>query len=96
MQGISDSIMEIDLQSLRNAVDGTAAAYRCVTDYQPAGGPGDKVFPPTYEGGKYATEERVDPDSGEIRQCVLLDSVQSQANPSLPTLMRHLHPLELL
>ena len=59
---------------------GTAAAFRCVTDYQPAGGPGDKVFPPTYEGGKYATEERVDPDSGEIRQCVLLDSVQSQAN----------------
>ena len=51
-----------------------------MTDYQPAGGPGDKVFPPTYEGGKYATEERVNPQTGEIRQCVLLDSVQSQAN----------------
>ena len=51
-----------------------------MTDYQPAGGPGDKVFPPTYEGGKYATEERVDPATGEVRQCVLLDSVQSQAN----------------
>ena len=63
-----------------DAVDGTAAAFRCVTDYQPAGGPGDKVFPPTYEGGRYATEERIDPHTGEIRQCVLLDSVQSQAN----------------
>lgn len=72
--------MRIDLQTLKDAVGGTAAAFRCVTDYQPTGGPGDKVFPSTYEGGTYATEERVDPDSGEIRQCVLLDSVQSQAN----------------
>ena len=72
--------MVIDLKSLRDAVHGTAAAFRCVTDYQPAGGPGDKVFPPTYEGGKYATEERIDPDTGEVRPCVLLDSVQSQAN----------------
>jgi CRISPR-associated protein Csb1 len=38
------------------------------------------VFPPTYEGGKYATEKRVDTKSGEIIDCVLLDSVQSQAN----------------
>ena len=72
--------MTIDLEILREALDGTAAAFRCVTDYQPAGGPGDKVFPPTYEGGKYATEERVDPKTGESRRCVLLDSVQSQAN----------------
>ncbi len=70
----------LDLQTLRDAVAGTAAAFRCVTDYQPAGGPGDKVFPPTYEGGKYATEKRIDPAAGEERQCVLLDSVQSQAN----------------
>ena len=71
---------ELDLQILRDAVAGTAAAFRCVTDYQPAGGPGDKVFPPTYEGGKYATEQRIDPVTGGERQCVLLDSVQSQAN----------------
>ena len=72
--------MNLDSQTLRDAVAGTAAAFRCVTDYQPAGGPGDKVFPPTYEGGKYATEERIDPATGEMRRCVLLDSVQSQAN----------------
>ena len=72
--------MTIDMQILKDAVRGTAAAFRCVTKYQPAGGPGDKVFPPTYEGGKYATEERVDPGTGETQQCVLLDSVQSQAN----------------
>ena len=70
----------LDLKTLRDAVAGTAAAFRCVTDYQPAGGPGDKVFPPTYEGGKYATEERIDPATGETKPCVLLDSVQSQAN----------------
>ena len=72
--------MTLELKTLRDAVAGTAAAFRCVTDYQPAGGPGDKVFPPTYEGGKYATEERIDPDTGETKPCVLLDSVQSQAN----------------
>lgn len=72
--------MNIDLGVLREAVGGTAAAFRCVTDYQPAGGPGDKVFPPTYEGGKYAVEDRVDPETGEVIGCVLLDSVQSQAN----------------
>ena len=70
----------LDLKTLRDAVEGSAAAFRCVTDYQPAGGPGDKVFPPTYEGGKYATEERIDPETGEVKPCVLLDSVQSQAN----------------
>ena len=72
--------MKLDLMTLKEAVSGTAVAFRCVTDYQPAGGPGDKVFPPTYEGGKYATEERIDPGTGEVQQCVLLDSVQSQAN----------------
>ena len=72
--------MKLDLERLRDAVAGTAAAFRCVTDYQPVGGPGDKVFPPTYEGGKYATEDRIDPNTGKISQCVLLDSVQSQAN----------------
>ena len=55
-----------------------------MTEYQPAGGSGDKVFPPTYEGGKYATEKRRLPaemgGGTEPVDCVLLDSVQSQAN----------------
>ena len=72
--------MELDLQTLQQAVAGYAAAFRSVTRYQPAGGPGDKVFPPTYEGGQYATEQRIVPTTGEIKQCVLLDSVASQAN----------------
>lgn len=70
---------KMNLQTIRDAVAGSAAAFRCVTEYQPAGGVGDKVFPPTYEGGKYAVETRV-LDGGEIAECVLLDSVQSQAN----------------
>lgn len=70
----------LTLNELKQAVASHAAAFRCVTEYQPMGGAGDKVFPPTYEGGKYATEKRVDPETGEILDCVLLDSVQSQAN----------------
>ena len=65
-------------ERLRDAVTGTAAAFRRRFRLQPAGGPADKVFPPTYVGAVYATEpRRID---GETRDCVILDSVQSQAN----------------
>jgi CRISPR-associated protein Csb1 len=70
----------LELDRLEEAVAGTAAAFRCVTRYEPAGGTGDKVFPATYEGGRYATEERRLPDEEALVPCVLLDSVQSQAN----------------
>lgn len=69
----------LTLEVLQQAIAGHAAAFRCITEYQPFGGVGDKVFPPTYEGGKYATEKRVI-EGGEVVDCVLLDSVQSQAN----------------
>lgn len=55
-----------------------AVAIRRVTRLQPAGGMGDKIFPPTYQDGPYAMEERV--IDGVRKPCVLLDSVQSQAN----------------
>jgi CRISPR-associated protein Csb1 len=70
--------MTITFDDLKAAVASKAAAFRCITEYQPAGGPGDKVFPPTYEGGKYATETRI--IDGAPVDCVILDSVQSQAN----------------
>lgn len=70
----------LELSTLRSAIAGSSAAFRCVTEYQPAGGAGDKVFPPTYEGGKYAMEKRRLPGQVEPVDCVLLDSVQSQAN----------------
>ncbi len=57
-----------------------AAAIRSRTRLQPAGGTGDKVFPPTYLGSKYADEDRIDPETQQRVKCVLLDSVQSQAN----------------
>ena len=68
----------LSLKTLREAVAGSGAAIRRITEYQPAGGAGDKIFPPTYEGGEYATEKRL--IDGETVDCVLLDSVQSQAN----------------
>jgi len=58
----------------------SAAAIRSRVKLQPAGGEGDKVFPPTYLGAKYAEEDRIDPATGQRIKCVLLDSVQSQAN----------------
>jgi CRISPR-associated protein Csb1 len=68
----------LTLDVVKEAVTGKAAAFRRIVRLQPAGGPGAKVFPPTYEGGKYVTEKRR--INGEIVDCVLLDSVQSQAN----------------
>ena len=68
----------LSLNQIKEALAGNAAAFRSVTEYQPAGGPGDKIFPPTYESGTYATEQRY--IEGEEVTCVLLDSVQSQAN----------------
>jgi CRISPR-associated protein Csb1 len=56
------------------------AAARCRVTLQPAGGEGTKVFPPTYAGAVYATEKRRLPGEVDPVDCVLLDSVQSQAN----------------
>lgn len=74
----------LDLDTLTKAVAGGAAAIRTVTRLEPAGGPGDKVFPPTYDNKerngttKYAMEMRR--IEGREVTTVLLDSVASQAN----------------
>jgi len=72
--------MNLTLDSLSQAIKGTAAAFRCRQRLQPGGGEGDKVFPPTYAGGVYAVEMRRVAGHAEPVTCVLLDSVQSQAN----------------
>ena len=69
---------QLTLGILQNAIKGTAAAFRTRATLQPATGPGGKVFPPTYAGAKYAMETRR--VNGAEIPCVLLDSVQSQAN----------------
>jgi len=75
-------LTKLDIDVLRSLVDHAGVAIRIRQRLQPAGGPGDKVFPPTYATGektlKYAGEtRRVD---GEDVPTVLLDSVASQAN----------------
>jgi CRISPR-associated protein Csb1 len=65
----------LDYATLREAVAGSAAAFRLTLKLDAVS---PKVFPPTYEGGKYATEERN--INGQKLPCVLLDSVPSQAN----------------
>ena len=60
-------------------------ALRSRLTLQPAGGDGDKVFPPSYSvpdsaEHKYAVEERQVGDSDNRSTTVLLDSVASQAN----------------
>lgn len=69
----------LTLKLLQDAVK-VSAAFRCRRRLQPAGGEGDKVFPPTFAGAVYAIEKRRVPGREGAVQCVLLDSVQSQAN----------------
>jgi CRISPR-associated protein Csb1 len=74
---------KLDLVTLQSAIRGSAAAFRSRSVLQPAAGDGTKVFPPTYEKAAYATEERrvQQPDGTFVTTpCVLLDSVQAQAN----------------
>jgi CRISPR-associated protein Csb1 len=76
--------MSLTYDALKKLVT-DAVAIRGVAILEPAGGPGDKIFPPTHKvddekkpGAKYAFEmRRID---GREVQCVLIDSVQSQAN----------------
>lgn len=70
----------LTFDTLSNAISGPAAAIRCRSKLQPAAGAGTKVFPPTHSGGVYATEQRRIPGKEQPVECVLLDSVQSQAN----------------
>jgi CRISPR-associated protein Csb1 len=63
------------LEDLRAAVAGSSAAFRLTLKLEAVS---PKVFPPTYEGGKYATEDRI--IDGQKLPCVLLDSVPSCAN----------------
>ena len=75
----------LTFERLRSAVAGDAVALRSRITLQPAGGEGDKVFPPSYSvdgraDHKYAVEERRLGDGGGVSTTVLLDSVASQAN----------------
>jgi CRISPR-associated protein Csb1 len=65
----------LTFDNLMTAIVGSAAAFRLTLKLEAVS---PKVFPPTYEGGKYATETRI--IGGQKLPCVLLDSVASQAN----------------
>ena len=76
---------QLTFERLHDAVAGDSVALRSRATLQPAGGVGDKVFPPSYavDGRaehKYAVEERQVGESDRVSTTVLLDSVASQAN----------------
>lgn len=81
----ADQLM-MKYDQFRDLVNGDAVAIRGSATLEPAGGPGDKIFPPTHAvddknkkpGAKYAFETRR--IGGQDITCVLIDSVQSQAN----------------
>jgi CRISPR-associated protein Csb1 len=64
----------MDLQQIVAKASAVRLRQRLLSE----GGPGDKIFPPTFAGGVYCWEQRrID---GKSVPCVLLDSVASQAN----------------
>lgn len=74
----------LNLDLLKRLTAGDGIAIRGTATLEPAGGPGDKLFPPTHfvddrrAASRYAFERRR--INGTEVDCVLLDSVQSQAN----------------
>ena len=81
--------MQFERTDLHDAVSGGAVAIRMTVALQPAGGQGDKIFPPTYSvnnGIKYALEGLSEDQQTAKR--VLLDSVASQANRAEQALLR--------
>jgi len=87
---------ELNYELLRQAVEGDGIALRSVMKLEPIGGPGSKVFPPTF-GDTMEVPPPTEGDSalvgkrtkyalewrridGRSRLCVLLDSAASQAN----------------
>ena len=86
--------MTITLERLREAVTKDAAIRR-VQKLQPAGGPGDKIFPPTYPGERSTDPARhvfeIRRIDGKDVRCVLIDSVQSQANRLEEALLGAMH-----
>lgn len=79
---------------LLNACAGSKSALRMIATFQPIGGNGDKVAPPTHEKGKYAFEKRVIEGRQDV-ETVLLDSVQSQANRFEEALLARLRAGEI-
>lgn len=75
--------MTIEIQTLEDAIDNDAA-FRRIRRLQPIGGQGDKIFPPTYpserRGGPPQHVFELRRIEGKEIWCVLIDSVQSQAN----------------
>ena len=78
----------LDLVRLDEAIADDAAIRR-IRRLQPAGGPGEKIFPPTYPGNEKNRKGNAIPEhiferrqaaNGKKKWCVVLDSVQSQAN----------------
>ena len=75
--------MTINFQGLNDAIS-KGAAFRRISRLQPIGGRGDKLFPPTYPGERNNDPPRHVFERRRIGEqevwCVLIDSVQSQAN----------------
>lgn len=86
---------KLTYDELKNAVASSAAGFRAVTRLEPLGGPGDKLYPPTFGDavrlpvpvGEDRDERRKSKYALEWRRiggvsklCVVLDSVASQAN----------------
>ena len=87
----------LTLDILQKLVNGDGVAIRVRQTLQPAGGAGEKIFPPTFATGdstlKYATEvRRID---GQNVDTVLLDSVASQANRMEESLLAAWHAASL-
>lgn len=90
---MSDITDLYDRLAAASSLEGDDAAIRINATYEPIGGSGDKVSPPTYpiataDKPPYLIENRWDEDAADPSEVVLLDSRQAQANRCEEALLR--------
>ena len=81
-------MQRVDVSFLKDVVRYDAGLVATV-QLEPIGGFEEKIQPPTYAGRRYHVEKRR--TGTEVRDCVVLDSVPSQANRMELALKEHVH-----
>ncbi len=75
-------------ERLLSSCAGGMSALRAIVKLVAAGGDGDKVSPPTHEGGKYAFEERVLDGRSDVKTVLLDSSNRRPTDLRMPCLQR--------
>lgn len=80
MPSVSNDPVDLDGPTLERLVaDESCAGIRICAEMEPLGGRGSPINPAIHSGGVYAWQRRYTTETDEPQDCIVVDSVQSQA-----------------